>query len=102
MQELTIPHLNNGEKEVSAKMFTDSGSRIMISRLSSGASIGVHEYLMSRKINYVINGEGKAMCDGHEEESYAGMCNFCPIYSSHGIINTGADDLVLFTVVAER
>lgn len=102
MKEVAIPHLNGGEGEVSAKMFMDEKGKIMLSRLPVGASIGMHTHTASSEMNYVISGEGKAVCDGKDEVLKEGACQYCPKGSSHSIINTGQEDLVLFTVVPEQ
>lgn len=102
IEETTIPHLNNGEGSVSAQMFMDPANKIMISRLPAGASIGLHPHTTSSEINYTISGVGIAVCDGQEEELRAGVCQYCPKGSSHSIVNVGAEDLVLFTVVPEQ
>lgn len=59
-------------------------------------------YKTSDDINYVISGEGLAVCDGVEEHLTSCVCHICPRGSLHSITNTGSDDLVLFTVVVER
>lgn len=62
----------------------------------------MHEHPTSDDINYVILGTGKAICDGEEEILTAGSCHICKKGSSHSIINTGDDDLVILTVVVEK
>lgn len=101
MKEITIPHLNGGEGEVSAKMYMDESGKIMVSRIPAGASIGMHEQSTSNDINYVISGTGMVICDGGEEVLSPGVCHYCSKGSSHSIINTGDEDLILFCVVAE-
>ena len=102
MPAVTIPHLNDGEGAVSAKMYRDPANKVMVSRLPAGASIGMHPHETSSEINYVLSGTGRAVCDGAEEGLRPGSCQYCPKGSSHCIINTGAEDLVLFTVVPEQ
>lgn len=102
IQEISIPNLNNGNGVIAAKMFIEPTNKIMISRLPSGASIGMHKHTTSSEMNYVISGEGKAICDDTEEILNIGVCQYCPKGSSHSIINTGTEDLILFTVVPEQ
>lgn len=102
MNEESIPHLNGGDGEVAAKMFADSTCKIMTSRLPAGASIGMYLHKTSSEINYVLSGQGMAVCDGEEEPLKKGACHYCPKGSSHSIRNTGAEELVLFTVVPEQ
>lgn len=62
----------------------------------------MHDHKTSDDINYIIEGEGKAICDGQEEILTAGCCHICKKGSAHSIINTGEEDLVMLTVVVER
>lgn len=102
IREMTIPHLNQGKGAVSAKMFVEGANKIMVSRLPAGSSIGMHQHTASFEVNYVLSGMGKAICDGKDEELQEGVCHYCPARSSHSIINTGQEELVLFTVVSEQ
>lgn len=101
MRETVIPQLNGGSGSVSAKMVTDPCCKIMLSRIPAGASIGLHQHTASSEINYVLDGTGKALCDGQEEELFPGVCHYCPKGFAHSITNTGNGDLLLFTVVQE-
>ena len=102
MKEVAIQNLNGGDGEVISKMFLDDCNRIMISHLPKGASIGVHAHTAGSEINYVLSGRGKAVCNGEEEILVPGTCHYCPKGSSHGIINTGDEELVLFTAVPKQ
>ena len=101
LRTATIPHLNGGEGSVTAAMFMDGQGKIMKSILPPSASIGLHSHPASYELNYVIGGTGKAICDNKEESLAEGVCHYCPKGSTHSIINTGADDLILLTVVPE-
>lgn len=102
INEISIAHLNNGDGVVSARMFMDPANKVMLSRLPSGTSIGMHAHRTSSEINYVLSGVGKAVCDGVDEQLRPGVCQYCPKGSSHSIVNTEDEDLVLFTVVPEQ
>ena len=102
MAEAAISNLNHGRGTVRAKMFMDQNNKIMISVLPPGTSIGTHRHETSSEMNYVISGRGRAVCDTAEEDLHPGVCHYCPKGASHGIMNTGEEDLVLFTVVPEQ
>lgn len=102
MKEITVSKMNSGTGEISAKMYVDGDGKIIQCRIHKGSSIGMHEHPTSDDINYVISGTGKAICDGEEEVLTAGSCHICKKGSSHSIINTGDDDLVILTVVVEK
>lgn len=99
--ERVFTAMNGGEGNVSAKMFMNSSGKVIVSRLEPGSSIGPHVHTTSNDINFVISGEGRAMCDGVEEVLKPGVCHYCPKGSTHMIENTGHEDLVLYTVVQE-
>ncbi len=102
MKEITVSKMNSGTGEISAKMYVDGDGKIIPCRIHKGSSIGMHEHPTSDDINYVISGTGKAICDGKEEILAPGSCHICKKGSSHSIINTGDDDLVILTVVVEK
>lgn len=101
-QEITIPGMNNGSGMMSAKMYMDDDGKIIPCRIHVGGSVGLHIHETSDDINYVISGEGKAVCNGKEEILTAGCCHICKKGSEHSIINTGDEDLILLTVVLEK
>lgn len=102
MPERTVPGMNGGTGEITAKMFIDEQGKIIPCSIHAGDSIGLHRHETSDDINYIISGTGRAICDGREEALIAGTCHICKRGSEHSIINTGSDDLVLLTVVVER
>lgn len=102
INEITMPGMNDGTGMMSAKMYMDEGGKIIPCAIHKGGSIGLHTHPTSDDINYVISGEGKAICDGQEEILTASCCHICKKGSQHSIVNTGDEDLVLLTVVVER
>ena len=102
IDETTIPGMNGGTGEMTARMYMSEKGKIIPTKIHPGGSIGLHTQKTSDDINYIISGVGKAICDGVEEQLTAGCCHVCPKGSEHSIINTGDDDLVMLTVVVER
>lgn len=102
LKDVSIANLNGGNGEVVSKMFFDGNNRIMISRLPKGVSIGAHTHTEGGDINYVLSGSGTAVCNGKEEKLVPGVCHYCPRGSEHSILNTGDEDLVLFTAVPKQ
>lgn len=102
IKEMTIPGMNNGTGIMTARMYMDEQGKIIPCTINAGGSIGVHKHETSDDINYVLSGNGKAICDGQEEMLATGTCHICKKGSEHSIINTGSSDLVLLTVVVER
>lgn len=102
MKEVTIPGMNHGTGMMTAKMYVGEQGKIISSIIHPGGSIGPHQHETSDDINYVLSGNGKAICDRKEEFLKRGACHICKKGSEHSIINTGDEDLVLITVVVER
>lgn len=102
IDEMTVPGMNGGSGEMSAKMHRGANGKIIPARIHPGGSIGMHAHETSDDINFVLSGAGMATCDGVEEPLSSGVCHVCPKGSSHSIVNTGDEDLCLLTVVVER
>ena len=102
IDELKVPGMNNGTGEMSAKMYMDKGSKIILCKVHAGGSIGLHKHETSDDINYILSGTGKAVCDGVEEILETNICHICKKGSEHTIVNTGENDLVMLTMVIER
>lgn len=80
-------------------MVMTEDTRIILTRIPPGSSIGEHIQSTGDDVNYVLEGEGKAVCDGKEEILSPGVCHVCPKGSEHSIVNDGEADLILFTTV---
>ena len=102
IQEMTIPGMNNGTGTMSARMYMDEHGKIIPCKIHPGGAIGTHKHETSDDINDILSGTGKAVCDGEEEILAPGACHICRKGSAHSIINTGAADLVMLTIVVER
>lgn len=97
----TMVCLHGGAGNIGSKVCAQPNAKIMLNRLPRGTSVGMHCHGDSSEFNYIISGEGKAWCDGNEEQLRAGVCHYCPKGSSHSICNTAEEDLVLFRIIAE-
>lgn len=102
IDEITVPRMNHGTETMTAKMYMGEAGKIIPCRIHPGGSIGMHEHKTSDDINYVLSGEGFAVCDGEKEKLESGVCHICKKGSNHRIVNTGDNDLVLLTIVVER
>ena len=102
IEDVTVPGMNNGAGTMTAKMYMDEQRKIITSSIHPGGAIGLHKHETSDDINYILVGEGKAICDGQEELLSPGMCHICKKGSEHSIENTGDEDLILLTVVVEH
>ena len=94
-----IKNMNGGEGEVIAKMDVNECGRFVKCVIPPKSSIGYHSQESNDDINYIISGEGIAVCDDAEEVLKPGVCHICLKGSMHSIINVGEEDLVFFTIV---
>ena len=102
IDSMTFPGMNNGTGTMSARMYNDENYRIIPTVIHPGGSIGSHTQSSGDDLNYIISGNGKAVCDGVKEELKPGIMHICQKGSEHTIINTGEDDLVMLTIVVAR
>ena len=99
---ITFPGMNNGTGTMTARMHNDDSYRIIPTTIHPGGSIGTHKQESGDDMNYIISGKGKAFCDGAEEVLKPGVMHICPKGSEHSIVNTGAEDLVMLTIVVKK
>ena len=102
IEKVTFAGMNEGTGLMSARRYSDEKYRVIPTRIHPGGSIGMHTQTSGDDMNYILSGIGKAICDGVEEELKPGIMHICPKGSEHSIINTGTEDLVLFTIVVTR
>ncbi len=102
MEAREVPGMNGGTGTLAAKMFVGEKGKIIPCAIHPGGSIGLHRHKTSDDINFILSGEGVAVCDGVEEALSPGVCHICPMGAAHSIVNTGTEDLCMLTVVVER
>ena len=102
IQPMTIPGMDHGTGTMTVRMVHDEKYRIISTVIHPHSSIGPHIQRSGDDINYVLSGQGTALCDGVEEPLAPGVMHICPKNSEHSIRNDGEEDLVLLTVVAAR
>lgn len=102
IEERAVQGMNGGTGTISARMYMGENEKIIPCKIHPGGSIGTHRHDTSDDINYILSGNGTAICDGVEEELMEGVCHICKKGSEHSIINTGTEDLVMLTIVVEH
>ena len=83
IDEMTIPGMNNGTGTMTARIYNNEKYRIIPTSIHPGGSIGIHKQSSGDDLNYVISGEGKAVCNGMEELLSPGVMHICPKESEH-------------------
>lgn len=98
----TIENFKGGEKAAKMQFYVDENNRIMRGCLVPGASIGLHTHTTNSETMYIIQGNGKVLCDGEFSPVAAGDVHYCPKGHEHSLINSGTEDLIFFAVVPEH
>jgi mannose-6-phosphate isomerase-like protein (cupin superfamily) len=97
--------LMEGETAFFAENASEGSSFRLLARMTllPGASIGKHCHVVDEEIYAIISGEGIYYDnDGVSVPVSAGCMTLTRKGESHGLVNTGAEPLVFFAVVAEN
>jgi mannose-6-phosphate isomerase-like protein (cupin superfamily) len=79
--------------------FHNKGRLFAHNRLQPGSSIGYHRHEGDYEAYYFIRGEGMFNDNGREYPVRAGDCTLIGVGESHGIENTGGEDLEFIALV---
>lgn len=102
IEEKQLHQFKGGEGDTITRMFTDELSKIMLSRLAPGCTIGYHTHDTSCEIIYILSGRADFLYDDGTETVTAGGCHYCPKGHSHSMRNRSDEDIVFFAVVPEQ
>jgi quercetin dioxygenase-like cupin family protein len=67
--------------------------------LHPGSSIGCHQHVGNVEIYYVLKGEGIFTLNGESSPIHAGQAGSMDSGDTHGIENTGSEDMVISAIV---
>ena len=97
-----VPHFKGGQGEAHVRTAVQDGmGRILTLTLPVGSSIGLHTHQGNCEIIHVLSGSCVCHDDGTDVAISAGMTHYCPEGHTHGIDNTGADELVLLGILPD-
>lgn len=102
LEETAIPHFKGGEGQYIMKQFADEKVKIMLGKLESGCSIGMHRHEMNSEIIYVLSGVASFIYEGKEEIVMSGEVHYNPMGKAHTLMNKSENDLLFFAVVPEH
>lgn len=101
IEEIRIDNFKGGKGHVVARMGINGNEKYMIFRLPVGSTIGKHKHETNMEVQFYIAGKGIVYCDGKEEIVGPGICHVCPKGSTHEVINTGDEDIVMYCSVTD-
>ena len=78
-------------------VYTAKNSQLVLMSLEPGEEIGLEVHQVDQFIR-IESGEGKAVLDGDEHEISDGSAIVIPAGTEHNVVNTGEDDLKLYTI----
>lgn len=81
-------------------LFTSAHSQVVLMSLLPEEEIGMETHPDNDQILYFVAGSGKAIVNGEEHMFGAGDIVEVPAGAEHNFINTGSEDIKLFTVYA--
>lgn len=92
-------------KEVAVKntnfrkvIYTAKNSQLVLMSIPVGGDIGEEVHETTDQILFFVDGAGEAVLDGEKQEVEEDDVVFVPAGTTHNFINTGSEDLKLYTV----
>ena len=102
IEKKELQAFHGGEGALIAYMFADEKNKILRGKLVPGASIGEHRHENTSEIIFILQGRGRIVCEGKEEDVFVGDCHYCPKGSTHAFENVGEEDLIFYAVVPKH
>ena len=101
--EIVIPNFRGGEGDFHIRCVKDALCKVSMMRIQPGTFNGMHTHETDSEILYIVSGTATIKnSDGSEDVLSAGEVSYCPKGTGHSVINTGSDELVLFSVVPKQ
>jgi mannose-6-phosphate isomerase-like protein (cupin superfamily) len=88
---------NNNFRHV---IFTGVHSQLVLMSLLPSEEIGEETHATSDQILFIVDGTGEAVVDGEATSITKHSVVYVPANTKHNIINTGDEDMKLYTVYA--
>ncbi|MCR4666523.1 MAG: cupin domain-containing protein [Desulfovibrio sp.] len=79
--------------------FFDKGRLFNFCTLHPGEAIGTHQHNNEFEVYYILSGSGEYNDNGTKSLVQKGDLTLCPSGESHGMINTGKEDLVFIALI---
>ncbi len=105
VEELTMEKARGGKGAMQTRVllreneFSQKGRMFNHSTLKPGSSVGYHIHKGDFEAYYILKGEGLYTENGVEYQVRAGDVTLCKDGESHGIENTGTEDLEFIALI---
>lgn len=101
--EIVVPNFRGGEGDFHIRCLGDALCKISMMRIQPGTFNGMHTHETDSEILYIVRGTATIKnSDGSEDVLSAGEVTYCPKGTGHSVINSGAEELVLFSVLPKQ
>ena len=98
-EEKRVPGFKGGTGTAVLRAYEDDTIKLIRGYLEKDSSIGMHTHEGTSETVYILEGTGKMIYDGTEEELKAGSCSYCPEGHTHSLVNTGEAPLQFLGVI---
>ena len=98
-EEKRVPGFKGGTGTAVLRSYEDDTIKLIRGYLEKDSSIGMHTHEGTSETVYILEGTGKMIYDGTEEELKAGSCSYCPEGHTHSLVNTGEAPLQFLGVI---
>jgi mannose-6-phosphate isomerase-like protein (cupin superfamily) len=79
-------------------LYTSKYSQLVLMSIKAGEEIGMEVHSDRDQFFRFEQGEGKVIIDGNEYAVKDGDCAIVPAGAQHNVVNTGSEDLRLYTI----
>ncbi len=79
-------------------LYTSKYSQLVLMSIKAGEEIGMEVHSDRDQFFRFEQGEGKVIIDGNEYTVKDGDCAIVPAGAQHNVVNTGSEDLRLYTI----
>jgi mannose-6-phosphate isomerase-like protein (cupin superfamily) len=97
---INIIEATQANSDYRRELFTAPHSQLVLMSLKPGIEIGMEVHQDNDQILVCVHGEGKAIVNGDEKTFKKNDLVIVPAGTQHNFINTGSDDLKLYTIYA--
>ena len=103
-QVVTNPGTGTIEKEILVDPALFQGTNDLFARITlhPGCAVPVHQHLGNNETYYLLKGEGEYTDEDKKVAVKAGDVTFCADGGTHGLLNTGKEDLVFIALISNN
>lgn len=98
MHYLKLENEAKGNTNFRKVLATGNHTQVVVMSIPVGEDIGMETHEVEDQVLYFIEGQGKAILNGEEQDFVAGDAVLVPSGTEHNFVNTGEKDLKIITM----